>query len=137
MTKPENFTLTSDYATLKNDATTSLTITLPGSLSIAAGGNYLLTATASIGTAGASERSQIHSSKWTYYWLGNILSIARDGLVGGSPANYLTVAELYRSSATQVTAQVSIRNPYAGTLSTVAGDETFTFYVSTFLPPFA
>lgn len=137
MTKPENFTLTTDYATLKNDATTTLTLTLPGSLSIAAGNSYLLTTTASVGAAGASERSQIRSSKWTYYWLGNILSIAQDGLVGGSPANYLTVAELYRSSPTQVTAQVSIFNPYAGTLSTVAGDETFTFYVSTFLPPFA
>lgn len=137
MTKPENFTLTTDYATLKNDATTTLTLTLPGSLSIAAGNSYLLTTTASVGAAGASERSQIRSSKWTYDWLGNILSVAQDGLIGGSPANYLTVAELYRSSATQVTAQVSIRNPYAGTLSTVAGDETFTFYVSTFLPPFA
>lgn len=137
MTKPESFILTTDYATLKNDAKTTLTITLPGSQNITAGNTLLLTATATIGVAGASERAQIYSSKLTYYWAGNIVSIARDGLVGGSPSSYNTVAELYRSSATQVTAQVSIFNPYAGTLTTEAVDEVFTFAVATFIPPFA
>lgn len=131
MTKPENFHINTDYATLKNDDEATLSIVLPGSSVIAPGGTLLLTQTITIGRAGASERSQIHSSKEGVYWIGHIVSVARTG-----SALYNSVAELYRSSSTQLTAQVSVFNPGASALTTVAGDETFTFSFATFIPPF-
>lgn len=137
MTKPENFIMNTDYATLKNDAKTTFALTLTGGQVIGAGATLRVFSTQAIGVAGASERALIHSSKETNYWVGNILTISRTGLVSGTPAAYQTVAELYRNSATELTAQVTIFNPYASALTAVSGDEVFTFVVSTFVPPFA
>lgn len=137
MTKPESFTITSDYAPLKNDGEAVFTLVLPASLFIAASATYSLSDTATIGTAGASERSQISSSKTGRRYVGSIISIERSGTSGGGPASYNILATLTRSSATTLTAAVEIRNPYIGPLTTASGSETFTFYVSTFIPPFA
>lgn len=136
MTKPESFSYISDFPSLKNDGKTTLTVTLPGSSVIAGGATLSLTATATLGTAGATERTQIYSSKLVYYWVGPALEIAREGSYAGVLGTYYTTAELYRSSATQVTALVYIANTSGSTLTTEAGDETFTFDVASFIAPF-
>ena len=79
MTKPESFISTSDYATLKNDGTTTLTITLPASVGIAASSNYTLTSDVTVGTAGASDRAQIHSSRLGNRYVTNLLGVDRSG----------------------------------------------------------
>lgn len=130
MTKPESFISTSDYATLKNDGTATLTITLPASVGIASSTNYTLTSDVTVGTAGASDRAQIHSSRLGKRYVTNLLGVSRSG---SDP--YTILVSLYRTSATTLRAMVDIRNPYGGTLTTEATAEVFTFYVNTFLPP--
>ena len=130
MTKPESFISTTDYATLKNDGTATLTITLPASVAIASSTNYTLTSDVTVGTAGSSDRAQIHSSRLNKRYVTNLLSIDRSGT---DP--YTILVSLYRTSATNLRAVVDIRNPYGSTLTTESTAETFTFYVNTFLPP--
>lgn len=136
MSKPERFTLNSDYASLKNDGITTLTVTF-NHATIAASTTVVETATAVVGQAGATDRAQIHSSKLGSRYPGNMLVVFRTGSDGVNPAPYSIYAELFRSSPTVVTASVSVRNPYGVTISTEPGSETFTFYIATFIPPFA
>lgn len=136
MSKPERFISNSDYASLKNDGVTTLTVTFDEP-TIPASTTVVRTATATVGQAGATDRAQIHSSKLGNRYLGNTLLVARTGNDGFGPVSYSIVAELFRSSPDVVTASVSVRNPYGSTLTTEAGAETFTFYVATFIPPFA
>lgn len=135
MTKPASFISSSDYATLKNDGEVTFTIILPASLFITAGTTYSLTDTASVGTTGASERAQIHSSKLNKRYICSLLSVERSGTVGGVPSSYSILASLTRTTGTTLRASVEIFNPYSGALTTASGSELFTFYVRTFIPP--
>lgn len=135
MTKPESFISSTDYATLKNDGNGTATLTVPASQTVGSGGVYRIEASVAVGTAGASERAQIHSSVLGQRFVGSVLSVSRTGVAGGSSSPYTILAHLYRSSATTLTAVVEIRNPYGSTLTGFATAETFTFYFSTFIPP--
>lgn len=143
MTKPSDFILSTDYATLKNDDSDTTSVTAPGAVSVPAavgpvGGYVEYHQDLTIGTAGAITRLQIESSKNAgVVYAARTLSIDRTGTVGGSPANYSIIAFAYRTAPTTLRCQVYISNPNAGTLTTAAGDETFTFYINTFLAPYS
>lgn len=145
MTKPEDFILSTDYATLKNDATGITTVSIPASqvipASIGPNGSYLeYHSDLEIGTIGALTRIQISSTKDS-----NAIYATRTadyGRTGSTPSgpgisSYSVDAFLYRISPTTVRCQVYILNQYPEPLTTEAGVETITFYVNTFLAPYA
>lgn len=134
--KPERFILTTDYATLKNDASAILSVTVPSSVTVAGNGVYSISSSASIGQIGASERSQIVSSKIGEVYSANIVVIYRWGTESGLPAIYDINVDLSRTDANTLTLSATIMNPYSTTLQCESGSETFTAYVATFLPPF-
>jgi len=143
MPKPESFTSSTDFATLKNDARASAQVTAPGSqvipATIGVAASYLeYHADLAVGAPGAVMRVQIASSKNS-----NIIQVTQNtggvrlGTLLGFPNPYNISAFAYRLSPTTVRCQVYIPNPNSDPLTTAAGDETFTFYINTFLPPFA
>lgn len=143
MPKPESFIASTDYATLKNDAKGIVSVTAPGSIvipgSVGSVGSYVAyQADLVIGATAAITRIQISSSK-----NGNNIQVTRNasgirtGVSLGFSTIYSTTAFVYRISPTTVRCQVYTPNPQADPLTTEAGNETFTFYVNTFLPPFA
>lgn len=138
-----HFILSTDYATLKNDNETTVQVTFPGSVIV--GGSVLPAGTSmerhtdvTIGAQGAISRIQISSTKDA-----SIIHPARNvyynrtGTVLGFSTPYTIVAFVYRISPTTMRCTALVTNPTSDPLTTEAGDETFTFYVNTFLPPFA
>lgn len=143
MYNPDKFILSTDFATLKNDADTTVQVTFPGSIvipgSVGPAGSYSERHTdVVIGAQGAISRVQISSSKDS-----NIIHPARNlyydrsGIVLGISTSYTLSAFVYRISPTTMRCIVLIPNPYSDPLTTASGDETITFHVNTFLPPFA
>lgn len=137
MTKPSRFILNTDYATLKNDATGSGSVVVPGSTNVAGNSSVSYSTDITIGAQGAFTRGRIRSSKEGSRWIvANAIGYIRTGTTLGSPATYDIFAFLWRPDATTLRLQVHIQNPYSSTLTTASGDETIDFYVNTFLPPF-
>lgn len=144
MVKPSHFILTTDYATLKNDDSDALQVTAPGAQAVPSatgplGGFLEYHQDIEVGAQGSVTRLQISSSKDsnTVYSTRD-LSVQHNGTVGGIPGFlYSVTAFTYRVSSTTIRCQVYILNPYSGILTTETGDETFTFYINTFIPPYA
>lgn len=134
---PEKFIMSSDFASLKNDDEVTITVTVPGSQSVAAGDKWTATTDMTAGTKNASLRSQVTASKAPNdtYALPNIY-VTRNGTVSGFPSPYSLYAFLTRVSPTTIRATAMILNPYGATLTGEAGSETFTFKVRTFRSPF-
>lgn len=137
MSKPDNFILNSDYATLKNDARNSASVTFPGSQSIGANVVRSYQSTINLGEGGSSIRSRISSSKDSNNWYAcTSIYYIRTGTVSGSPATYDLRGVITRTSPTEVTVIAAVLNPYGSTLVTASGDEVLSFLVNGFLPPF-
>ena len=137
MTKPSDFISTTDFATLKNDAGGNGAVTVPSGTSVAGSGAYYNSVDLTIGVAGSIVRGQIASSKASGdFYSSQIMSMGRTGTVDGYSATYSIYAFFYRTSPTNLRLQVFIPNPYGSTLTGAAGDETFTFFASTFIPPY-
>lgn len=142
MTKPSNFILSSDYSTLKNDDTNSVSIVIPGSIVIPASGTYSYSASANltIGSIGSLSRTQVNTSRnatdWYFTPLLQIFATGTGSLSGTIDYDYFVY--ITRTSATTVTANVLIQNDSfpAETLTTESTARTITFKVATFLPPF-
>ena len=139
MTKPSNFTLSSDYATLKNDATGTLSVTLPSGVVIPAATVYTQTDTISIGTPGASYRSRVNSTKRTQWLISKsiIYSYSSGATIPPSVSvNYDIFVSIVKQSSTQVVLRVSIPNAYTDPMTVSGLAQTVTAHVATFLPPF-
>lgn len=140
MTKPESFIINSDYATLKNDATTTLSVTIPNSLSLAGVSIYTLTDTVTIGQRGSSIRSRIHSTMRDQWFVANqvtysYMSGATHPLWGD--LNYDIYVTVNRTSSTQLSLIVTILNGYDEPITINGAGQTITAKVATFLPPYA
>ena len=137
--KPESFILNTDYATLKNDDNGTVTVTFPGSATVSAGGVRSFTAEIKIGGKGASTRSRVASSKdGNRYFASSAVSFTRNGTIPGPfTVPYTLSASMSRTIADTVTVSAFVLNPYSSELTCASGDETFTFKVNTFVPPFA
>jgi hypothetical protein len=137
MPVPGNFISTTDYATFKNDNHTSSSVTFLGSINIGGAATYSQTLNIAIGQTGAINRIQISSSKDSNRRYSTLsLSYSRNGSSGGSPASYTITVFVSRTSNTNLTLTVYVANPYNTTLTTEGTNETFNFYVDTFIPPF-
>lgn len=134
-----DFILSTDYATLKNDNNATIQVTFPGSTVVpasvgVAGSAVEVHTDVTMGAPGAISRIQISSTKDA-----GIIHPARNVYYNrtGDLGSYQIVAFTYRTSPTTLRCSAFVTNPYNAILTTEAGDETFTFYVNTFLPPFA
>lgn len=137
MTKPENFIISSDYASIKNDGYDStLTVVVPASVVVTAGSVYTVTALVTVGSSVSNIRARLYSSKNGNWYSTASLMIPRTGVVSGSPAGYEVLSVVTRENATQVRLTAFIRNPYGATLTGAAGTETIQAEVNTFLSPF-
>lgn len=138
MTKPRNFIMNSDYATIKNDAKATLTITLPSSTSVAATSVATWTDTITVGTAGSSIRARLVSTSDNVVYATSTVDYYRTSgaTVSGSPAGFDVYAVVHRISPTQIRLTALLPNPYPFTMSVTAGlSQTITATVATFLPP--
>lgn len=139
MNRPEDFELTTDYATIKNDgADSSLTVTIPSSVTVAGGAIYNQSSVVTVGSVSSNIRAQIRSSKDGRWVSCAALSITRLGSIPGAPnqATYDVLVTVTRQSNTEVRLDAFVRNPYASTLTGASGAETFYAEVRTFLSPF-
>lgn len=135
-TTPNNFILTTDFPTLRNDASATGTITIAGGLSIAGNGQVTASADFTVGTTGAIARARWMSSVDGSWYIGQYAGYGRTGTTSGSAAPYTIGLLLYRTSSTTMRLQVIIPNPYSTTL-TGAAAETISMAVQTFVPPYA
>jgi len=138
MTKPENFILNSDYATLKNDGSTTLSVTLPDTLSIPPSTTYSISATASLGVAGASTRQRISSTKNAIQYITKsvVYSYTSGATVIGEPFVYWSIfVFINRRTSDSVDLTVFIPNQYGNTMNITGLSQTITAKVATFLPP--
>ena len=139
MTKPQRFILTTDYATLKNDATGTISVTLPSSASIGAASTSSWTTALTIGESGSSFRARITSSAGGGSFVGNsVVYISTSGAsLSGSSIGFDLYIAVHRTSSTELSLTAFIPNPYGSTLTINNLSRTITASVATFLPPHA
>jgi len=137
MSKSDRFTLNTDFDTFKNDNKGQITITLP-QVVIGAGATYVQSQDLVIGTKNTALRAIISSSKDSNRkYLGTALYRFMQGTVLGFPAFYGVYVSISRLNASTVRLQINIYNSQSDPLTTAAGAETFTAYLTTFLSPFS
>lgn len=135
--QPEEFILTTDYATLKNDDSGTFQLVVPGSMNIASGGVYSNISNVSIGGDSVNTRSQINSTRASTIWVAaSQVDFQRTGTVSGSPSPYTLFTSINRIGVGELELRIAIVNVSIDTLTTQAGDETITFDIRTFKSPF-
>lgn len=133
-TIPADFIILSDDATLKNDARTTASVVFPGSTVVAGNGSAEFHTDVVIGQVGSINRLQIASSKDSgKRYVTKSYSREYTGSLGG----YNIFAFASRISTTTIRCSLVLLNPYSSNMTGEAVDETFTFYIDTFIPPFA
>ena len=138
MPKADVFISSTDYPSIKGDGFGTASITVPGSIVVAANTVYSQSTDIVVGKSGALLRSRIRSSKSSNTeFVTQQLTATKQGTVTGFPAFYQITAQVYRVSATNLRCTVSILNAQTDPLTTEAGDETFGFSINTFIAPFA
>lgn len=133
-TRPQQFVVTTDFPTLKNNGVAQGTIVIPGSLVIPAGGTADGALDFTVGSIGSLSRGRIASSKnFGDWYTGQGIRFPRNS--GGNL--YDVFAFIWRPSAGVTRFQVVIHNPYAFALTTEAGDDTIYFYSNQFVAPYS
>ena len=133
---PEDFTITSDFATIKNDGVFALQFSIPSGTTVPGSGSYVRQVNQVIGRSGSNLRALGNSSRNSTWYAANQVAHQRTGTISGSSTSYTLYTEVYRSSPDSISLSVSVFNNYPSTLTLQSGTETITFYVSTFLSPF-
>lgn len=138
MNNPNNFIVTTDFATIKNDdSDNTLSVTIPSSVVVGPGSIYTQTSVVTVGSSVSNIRGRIRSSKDGRWVVGGSISIYRIGTNIYGPAFYDILVTITRESATQVRLTAFIRNIDTIAITCEAGAETFSAEVNTFLSPFA
>lgn len=136
MPKAESFILTTDFATLKNDSLVPLSasINVPNAAVLPGNGYLQYSADITAGTVGAVTRVQMMSTRSA-----GLIQCSRTihfTRTNASLQTYTVTAFVWRTSPTNVRCQVYIPNPYSFNIN-LSVAETVTFYLNTFIPPFA
>lgn len=144
MTKPENFILNSDYATVKNDATGTMTLNIPSGTTIPAssGSSYGLVnfeTFLDIGETDAGIRGYISTTKFSgiYAPFGgsyNVRVLTRYNTTGTPVFDLYFTVILERVSPTRLRLYCQIGNSFSFSL-TIMDSQTITFDLATFLSP--
>ena len=138
MSKPNNFILTTDYPTLKNDDINSFTITIPPAFLVDFEGYYEDEEVLTIGTKGSLIRTTCKSDKDGREFTGNSFMTIGYGKwgAGSTPTPYNILIDMYRKTATTLAVRVYIPNLTPGILLTENITEVITIKAATFLSPF-
>lgn len=135
MSKAESFIATSDFATLKNDDSETVSITMPASVVIPAGGSYILNQDISVGLASSEQRIRVRSSLLGSQYYNGLLIVNRIATTAFGDALYGVYTMVARISPTVVRCSVVVPNGNIDPITTHNQAETFTFVVNTFLSP--
>lgn len=137
MSKPERFQLTTDFATLKNDAKGQVDLIIPTGVAWAAGATQVFEAFIDLGTQNAAMRVQMRSTRYGDNWCqGTSLQSQVTFNVNGSVYDDYIVANVERVSATRIRLYCLIPNFSPYTMTIVGGGQTITASINTFLSPF-
>lgn len=138
MTKPANFTSTTDYPTLKNDGKYDAMVVIPASISVPGNGYVEYYADITAGTAGTITSSRVSSSKDSNTWYqARQVIYTRTGTNSFGSTIYNIAAFVWRPSATVLRCQIHIINPDSLVFTGETSAETISFHINTFVPPFA
>jgi hypothetical protein len=138
MTKPKNFNVTTDYATLKNDAKGTMNLVINTGVVIPPGGSYTYETFLDLGTRNAGMRVQMKSSRYGDNWtVGTSMQtkIIDDIAPYGSFDDYF-VANVQRVSPTRLRLYLIVVNFSPVNMTIVGGGQTITAEINTFLSPF-
>lgn len=146
MASLEDFTLNTDYGSLKNDDATSVIITVPASSTVAGNSIRRFTQDITIGSPFGllnlmikNNRSGTGSSNPgganRFYVAGIQLSYTRTGKADGNDAVYSVMVYAYHISQNTVRCVVEIMNPYSVTLTTATQSDAYTLNIRTLLLP--
>lgn len=140
MTKPNNFILNTDFATLKNDDTASVDLAITSaSPALNYGENYTYSNTVDVGTINASIRCQIRTSLApTVIYSSPQMQITLRATIAGGVQDYPATVFVTRTDANTITIKCNIYGYAVGqTVQITGGFQTITADISTFLSPFA
>jgi hypothetical protein len=131
--RPLNFTLNTDYATLKNDSNTqTITLSLPATTLTTTTPVYF-SAAYTAGVSGAPMDFDINYSMTSQRFIANFLQIEENFTTTNW---YDVVIKLFRSGATTVKVKVSMF--YGGPSASITSNaRTVTVRIRTFTPPFS
>lgn len=132
MTKPSRFILNTDYATLKNDATDTLSVTLPSSITLAQGSaNRVIRAEKVFGSPSSGWSVIWESTKYAYALCGASIQIAckQDGY------DAFVMGNLFREGNKFVLEVTIPSSSWASTTYTQLG-QTITAKVQALIDPF-
>lgn len=140
MTKPENFILTTDYATLKNDAIGQMVLSITSGVTIASLSSYTYETFLDIGQINAGVRGYIGTTKFAdLYAVFNgsfdVRILTRYNTTGNPTTELYLTTILERISPTRLRLYCQVGNPFAFSI-TVMDSQTVTFELATFLSPF-
>lgn len=138
MTKPSNFIQNSDYASLKNDARNTFTLSITDSGTLAYGASKTYESVLTIGTINSGLRCQMKSSLSADIWCSSsiLASVTVTATPGGAFTFDLPVV-IERISPTQIKMKAVFFSYGAGaTMRITGGYQTITTDVVTFLSPF-
>lgn len=137
MTKPQQFILDSDYASLKNDSRGRITLNIPaGAVIPANGGSVTWSSELEIGTRNATMRTQMESSLYPGQWTpGNMRAIDMNMNYSGTPSLETGMVSVIRVSPTRIRLYCTHFNFAPFNISVITG-QTVTADVVTFLSPF-
>lgn len=139
MTKPESFILNSDYATLANDATNTVTLTTSTGILITPGTQHDFQSEITLGQKNAPIRALMNTSAEPSVYVpceSMVVTLTVLYAIDGNTYNYTTIANVYRISSTTIRLEVSVSNPFSFNITINGGVQTITADISTFLSPF-
>lgn len=133
MPRPAKYILSTYFATLANDSsTTTIIVSIPAD-AIGAGETQTYTGTATVGTAGSPIEYDINYSLSATRWKTPELLFVENA---GGATQYQGYINVYKSAASTVTVQVVVF--YGGPSASITKTaRTVTVRVRTFIPPFA
>ena len=147
MSRLEDFTLHTEYGSLKNDDEAVVTITVPASTVLAGAENKRYTQDVSVGSPFGLLDIMIRNNRSgpgvpentaaaNRYFMGGIqLIYTRTGKVDGSDTPYNARVDAYHISQTTVRCVVEIPNPYSTPMTTVNQNDIYTIDIKTLLLP--
>lgn len=138
MNNAEDFILTTDFATLKNDDAGTISVTIPNVTSIPAATVYSWYNEIEVGAVGSSVRAVIYTDKdIRKFYSTTLFHYYTGGTVSGSPTLVGINCFLHRTSKTTLRLTCFLQNPYGSTMTITGLSQTVTANFVTFLPPFA
>lgn len=139
MTDPNDFILSTDYGTLKNDSgITTLSVTISNGTIFNPANPILGNHDVSVGTINAPIRARVNTSKTPGVWavctfLFSDYNYTISGFPGTNTGNLF--CSVYRPSPGTIRLQVSTEGALGSSDYTVVGTVVITFRITTFLSP--